>query len=385
MFHRDINIPEKQSFFLFGARGTGKTTLLRQRLNPESTHTINLLLAQEEERYRRNPDSLIALVDGLPAHCTTLIIDEIQKVPRLLDIVHHLIELANTRQRFVLTGSSARKLRHGGANLLAGRAFTRYLFPLTRRELGSSFDLQETLRWGGLPRLYSLENNESKRDFLQAYAHTYLKEEIQLEQLVRRVDAFHRFLEVAAQSNGKLINFTNIGRDTGIDGKTVKSFYEILSDTLLGFMLEPYHSSRRKRLGSAPKFYFFDLGVSRALTRQLLLDPHPGTSYYGDLFEQLVVLEAIRQEQYANRDYRFSFMRTLDDAEVDLVVERPGKSLLLVEIKSTTEVRQDSLRILRGFAEAFPEAECQVWSLDPRVQKFANIRSLPWYQGLAEM
>lgn len=382
MFLRILNLPKKESFFIFGARGCGKTTLLKERLSHENTHYIDLLLAKEEDRYRRDPDSLIALVDGLPANCNTLVIDEIQKIPKLLDVVHHLIEKKSRPIRFILTGSSARKLRHGGANLLAGRAFTRYLFPLTLQELGQHFNLQETLRWGSLPKVFSLDSEEEKREYLQAYTHTYLKEEIQMEQLVRRVEPFHLFLEVAAQGNGKLINYANIGRDVGVDGKTVKTFYEILNDTLLGFYLEPYHTSRRKRLGLTPKFYFFDLGVCRALSRQLRMDPQPGTNYYGDLFEQSVILEVYRQEQYLNRDYRLSFIRTLDGTEIDLVIERPGKPLLLVEIKSTTEIREESLRVIKRFAQDFPEAECMIWSRDSRAMNFDGIQGIYWIDGL---
>ena len=163
-----------------------------------------------------------------------------------------------------MTGSSARKLRHGGANLLAGRAFTKHLFPLTSKELGSQFVLDDVLRWGSLPKIYQLDSAERKDDFLFAYANSYLKEEIQAEQLVRRIDHFRKFLEVAAQSNGLLINFSNIARDTGMDGKTVRSYYEILEDTLVGFWLEPFQTSVRKRLKQSPKFYFFLIPESRA-------------------------------------------------------------------------------------------------------------------------
>lgn len=287
------------------------------------------------------------------------------------------------KKRFVLTGSNARKLHHGGANLLAGRAFTRYLFPLSLPELKDAFEVQAALRWGTLPKIFHLEEDEQRRDFLQSYAHTYLKEEIQAEQIVKKVDAFHRFLEVAAQSNGKLVNYSNIAKNTGVEDKTVKTFYEILDDTLLGFFLEPFHKSRRKRLKTAPKFYFFDIGVARALARQLLVEPHPSTGYYGELFEQLVVLEVYRQEQYANRDYRLSYMRTQDDTEIDLVIERPGKPLVLVEIKSTAECKLESLRGFHSLIADFPDAECMIWSQDPRPQKMGRILALPWQEGLA--
>ena len=214
-----------------------------------------MLLPSVEDRFFRHPELLIAEVSALQPSIKYIVIDEIQKAPKLLEVVHHLIE--KSPRLFAMTGSSARKLRHGGANLLAGRAFTKHLFPLTSKELGSQFVLDDVLRWGSLPKIYQLDSAERKDDFLFAYANSYLKEEIQAEQLVRRIDHFRKFLEVAAQSNGLLINFSNIARDTGMDGKTVRSYYEILEDTLVGFWLEPFQTSVRKRLKQSPKFYFF--------------------------------------------------------------------------------------------------------------------------------
>jgi predicted AAA+ superfamily ATPase len=324
-----------------------------------------------------------AEIEALSPKITNIVVDEIQKVPKLLDLVHHMIETAKNKRRFILTGSSARKLKRGKANLLAGRAVTKNLFPLTQLELADAFDLDSALAWGTLPRIFSLKNDEERMEFLQTYALTYLKEEIQLEQLVRNLDPFRRFLEVAAQSDGKVVNYLNIARDTGTDSKTVKSYYEILEDTLVGFYLESFHTSVRKRIKVSPKFYFFDLGVSRALSRQLTMKAAKSTSYYGELFERLVVLELYRQESYLNREYRLTFLQTEDDAEIDLVVERPGKPLALIEIKSTNQIREDMVRRLAHFQKDFPKASLYCFSNDPIAKKFGKISALPWRKGLS--
>lgn len=185
-------------------------------------------------------------------------------------MAHQQIE--SGRFRFALTGSSARKLKHGGANLLAGRAHVFHLYPLVARELKERFSLRDALLWGTLPRLYSLGSEEDKRDFLRSYAHTYLQEEITQEQVVRRLDPFRRFLLVAAQMSGQVINFAKVARDVGSSIPTVQSYFQILEDTLVGFFLESFHESIRKRQRGNPKFYFFDMGIQRALSDQLTVD-----------------------------------------------------------------------------------------------------------------
>jgi predicted AAA+ superfamily ATPase len=383
MFQRTIKLPKTQSFFLFGPRGSGKSTLLNDRFSVKDTHFINLLIPSEEDRFARSPELFQAEIEALGPKITNIVVDEIQKVPKLLDLVHHMIETAKNKRRFILTGSSARKLKRGKANLLAGRAVTKNLFPLTQLELADAFHLDSALAWGTLPKIFSLKNDEERMEFLQTYALTYLKEEIQLEQLVRNLDPFRRFLEVAAQSDGKVVNYLNIARDTGTDSKTVKSYYEILEDTLVGFYLESFHTSVRKRIKVSPKFYFFDLGVSRALSRQLTMKAAKSTSYYGELFERLVVLELYRQESYLNREYRLTFLQTEDHAEIDVVVERPGKPLALIEIKSTHQVREDMLRRLAHFQKDFPKASFYCFSNDPIEKKFGKISALPWRKGLS--
>src|SRR5690606_7834379 len=229
-----------------------------------------------------------------PPSITTVVIDEVQKIPKLLDVVHRKIDeskRAGRSLRFILTGSSARKLRRGAANLLAGRADVYALFPLTAEELGESFSLEDALAFGTLPSLLDRDTTASKNRYLEAYARTYLKEEIWNEHLVRKLDPFAQLLEIAAQMNGRVLNFASIGRDAGVDTKTVQSYFQILEDTLLGFFLPPYHASERKRETTNPKFYFFDTGVKRALERMLTVPVLPRTYAYGEAFEHWVILE----------------------------------------------------------------------------------------------
>ena len=245
------------------------------------------------------------LVEAMPANSKYVIIDEVQKLPVLLDVVHLLIENKKSEKIFILTGSSARKLKTDGVNLLAGRAFVCHLYPFSFLEVGGGFNLDHALCWGMLPKIFSLADSEDKEKFLQTYAQIYLKEEIWGEQLIRKLDPFRRFLEVAAQSNGKIVNYLNVSRDVGVDDKSVKNYFSILEDTLLGFMLEPFHHSFRKRLKLSPKFYFIDVGIARALARMLTLQPVESTSYYGELFEQFIVVECIKLASYFKSEYRF--------------------------------------------------------------------------------
>jgi len=382
MYKKRLLAPSRNhSYFLFGARGTGKSALLEALYHLDENLYINLLDPLEEARFSRNPNELIDLVDAMPERTEYVIIDEIQKVPALLDVIHLLIENRKSKKIFILTGSSARKLKLGGANLLAGRAFVYHLFPFSFVELKNSFNLESALSWGMLPGLFSLQENE-KIKFLQAYAQTYIREEIWAEQLVRKLDPFRRFLEVAAQTNGKIINYLNISRDVGADDKTIKNYYTILEDTLLGFMLEPFHHSFRKRLKLSPKFYFIDAGIARALSRTLSLKPLRSTSYYGDLFKQFIVAECIKLASYSRPEYRFSWLMTESGVEVDLITERPGEKILFIEIKSSKAVRQEDLASFQRLTHEFGECEAVCFSCDPREKKIGSVTVYPWAKGI---
>lgn len=380
MVWRNVNILESNSFFLFGPRGTGKTTLLKQLFLEKECLWIDLLDPREEDTFLRDPALLSERLREVGDNIEWVILDEIQKAPRLLDVVHHEIE--TNKRKFALTGSSARKLKRGGANLLAGRAFVYHLFPLTHRELGRSFLLSDTLEWGALPKLLSFCEKAEKVQFLEAYVHTYLKEEVIAEQLVRKTIPFRSFLEIASQANGEIINFSKIADDVRVDLKTIRSYFEILEDTLLGFFLPPYHRSLRKQQHANPKFYFFDCGVQRALERTLSIPLKKNSSVYGKAFEHFVILEIYRLNEYLGKHFRLSYLRTKDDAEIDLIVERPGCPLALVEIKSAPIITDRHLSTLQRFAKDLPEAEAFCLSCDPHPRKVGNVRVLPWQAGI---
>lgn len=384
MLKRLISCPGSRSFFLFGARGVGKSTLVRAQF-PNALY-INLLLDEEEAQLAGDPDSLIRRLkawEPQPSHTgspAVVIIDEVQKVPKLLDIVHHLIE--QKKYRFVLTGSSARKLKRGSSNLLAGRASVRELYPFTASELGENFDTESALSWGLLPEIYQLRDEEDRYDYLTAYARTYLKEEVWGEQLIRNLEPFRKFLQVAAQSNGKEVNFSATARHCGVTEKTVRTYFEILEDTLLGFFLEPFDTSVRKQVGKTPKFYFFDPGVKRALSGELRLQPKAGTSYYGETFEHLVLLELQKRCSYARNDFKLSFLRTKSGLEIDCIIQRPGLPLLLVEIKSGKTIAPEKITRFAQLANDFPNAEAIVLGQIPHSQIIGEIRAFPWLEGI---
>jgi uncharacterized protein len=382
MFRRIININKNNSLFLFGARSTGKTTLVKELFGNEGTVWIDMLKDDDEDIYARQPGMLSALIERQKPEW--VVIDEVQKAPKLLDIVHLEIE-KHKNIKFVLTGSSARKLKRGGADLLAGRAFTHNLYPLSFFELQDRFDLNEVLAFGTLPKIFEYQNVDDKREFLRTYAKTYLKEEIIAEQIIRKIEPFRDFLQISAQHNGEIINYSKIARDVGIDDKTVESYYQILEDTLVGLRLPSYNRSVRKRQREAPKFYFFDTGVKRALSQTLRTDLSKGTYEFGKAFEHWVVLEVFRLNDYKKLDYQMMYLRTKDGAEIDLIIERPGDSSLLVEIKSSDLVKEEDGKHLNNFIKNWPgRAEAHIWSNDPVEKKFGNILALPWYKGLKE-
>lgn len=382
LLKRHLELPHDHSVLLFGARGVGKSSLLETEFNLKKNLYIDLLDPEVEMRFLEKPNELIALVDAMPDTATHVIIDEIQKAPKLLNVVHLLIEKKKTKKIFILTGSSARKLKLAGVNLLAGRAFVYHLYPLTYLELGAHFKLAEALSWGLLPKSISLKTATAKKKFLQSYALTYLKVEVWAEQLIKKLDPFRRFLQVAAQTNSKIVNYANIARDVGVDDKTVHTYFQILEDTLLGFMLESYRHSFRKRLRQAPKFYFIDIGIARALGKTLTIPPTPSTNYYGDLFEQFIVTECIKLAGYNKSEYEFSYLRTESDVEVDLIAERPGEKLLLIEIKSKTCVEKSDLKSLINISHDFEKCEPICFSCDPRIKKIENVMIYPWQEGI---
>lgn len=377
---RLITIPTEDSILLFGPRGVGKSTLLKVLFAPDECLWIDLLSADQEDRYLRNPDALQAEVAAMPDEQKHVIIDEIQKVPKLLDIVHKLIE--ETEKVFVLTGSSARKLKKGAANLLAGRAFLYHLAPYLPQELDESFDLTTALTWGMLPKIYHYQDRQQRDNYLKAYAHTYLKEEVWAEHFIRNLTPFRYFLEVAAQCNGKVLNYSKIGRDVGVDYKTVENYYSILEDTLLGFFLPAYSGSFRKQVSLSPKFYLFDVGVMRALGRMLSVPVRERTNYYGDLFEHFIISEIKKYTNYFQDEFRLSYIRTKSGQEIDVIVQRPARKTLLIEIKSSNDVQPEQLKVLNALKDDFQNSEAICLSRDPRKKKYGDIVVWPWREAL---
>jgi uncharacterized protein len=382
MYNRLISLPENKSFFLFGQRGTGKTTLLKNTYGDRALE-ISLLDSKTLLGLTTAPWKIRELIQGKKKEQEIIIIDEIQKLPVLLNEVHKMIEEDNLI--FALTGSSARKLKREGVNLLAGRAYEYRLFALSCFETKDDFDLDTCLQWGSLPRVVSENNNEDREEYLYSYVSTYLKEEIILEQIVRNIEPFSRFLNIAAQSNGDLINFSNIARDTGISDVSIRNYYAILEDTLIGFFLKPYHTSIRKRQKLAPKFYFFDIGLVRTLTNELHIKPAEKSFEYGMLFETFFINECIRLNEYLRCRFQFSFIKVNDKDEIDLIIEKPGGGLLLLEIKSKNSVSEKDVRVLNNLIPDFKNACAYCISRDPERKKIGSTLCLPWHDALTEI
>ncbi len=366
----DLDLSATETCFLWGPRQTGKTTLLRQ-LYPDASR-YDLLLADEYRRLVQDPTLIRQECRALGLDATSqtdpIIIDEIQKIPELLDEVHWLIE--NLGLRFVLCGSSSRKLRRQHANLLGGRAVRYELFPLVYPEV-ADFDLDRALNHGLLPRHYL---SGSPKRLLQAYVGDYLREEITAEALTRNVPAFSRFLEVAALSNGEVVNYTNVARECGVSSPTVKQYYQILEDTLIGFQVPAYRRRAKRRVVAASRFYFFDIGVVAQLTRRGVVEP--GSELFGRAFEHFLVTEIRAHASYSAKQYPLAYWRTVSQIEVDCVL---GAHEVAVEIKSTDRADGRHLKGLREFREEFGAERLVLVSRDPKPRVTDDgIEILPW-------
>lgn len=378
MVNRLFNYSKTNSFFLFGARGTGKTTLLRT-LFPEPNLYLDFLDDETWNRFSKEPKLLESFCDG---RHPWIILDEVQRIPKILNHVHRMIE--NQKQKFAMSGSSSRKLKYGGANLLAGRAFLKSLFPLSYLEIPDHFDLSERLRFGNLPKLFALDDEQDKMDYLKSYWMSYIREEIQMEQIVRKLEPFRDFLPIAAQSSGCILNFSKIAKQVGVFTTTVQSYFQILEDTNMGFMLRSYHPSIRKSQLVSPKFYFFDVGVMRALRGEVRNHVIEETHEYGNLFEMFIVLDIHKLNDLLGLDYHLSYFATKNESEVDLVLSR-GKTNILLEIKSTKNVDEVEIRKLAKIRESFPKnSKAFMISRDsiPRTQD--GVECMEWTKFLRE-
>ena len=383
MIPRSCQLPRKQSFFLFGARGTGKTTLLRQFFSEKDSLFIDLLDIQLFDQLTLDPSRFQALIDSPKNRGKRVIVDEIQRIPRLLDVAHQQIQ--SRKRQFVLTGSSSRRLRQKGTNLLAGRAWVYHLYPFTSFELGKKFSLRRALECGMFPDAALAASPQEAREYLKAYAGTYLEKEIQQERWVRNLRPFRRFLSVAAQMSGQIVNKSRIARDVGIDDVTAANYFEILEDTLLGFILPAFHRSVRKAQKQAPKFYFIDTGIQRALAGALTVRLIQGTAAFGAAFESWLIMEIIKTASYRRFDWSYSHLRTKAGREIDLIIESPQR-LLLIEIKSKNLARKEDASNLEALGETLdPKADKWLVSNDPLERQFGSVRALPWQEALKEL
>lgn len=354
-----INKELKGSIFLFGARQTGKSTALRQQF--PDTFYIDLLDSNLKNRFTRHPELLYEMLHD-KAEGTLVIIDEIPEVPELLNEVHRLI--SEKQLIFILCGSSARKLKRKGKNTLGGRALPVYFYPFVSAEI-PDFNLEKAICYGMVPTHYLSKNPTPQ---LEAYIQVYLKEEIKEEALVRNLNAFHRFLEVAALTDGEMVNYNNIASDCGVSATTVSSYFDILEDTLVGYRIPAFRKVMKRKLVQAPKFYYFDVGVANYLSHRKELVR--GTPEYGHAFEHLVIQELYAWMHYSHSEEKLSYWRTYTGVEVDVVM---GDARVAIEIKSVEEVMPKHLKGLKAFGEEHPNSRKMIVSLDPINRSIGDI------------
>lgn len=354
----------QESLFLWGARQTGKSTLLRM-LYPDSLW-FDLLLSDVFERLQRNPALLREIILANPP-AGPVIIDEVQLIPRLLNEVHWM--MANKGIRFILSGSSPRKIIRSGANLLGGRALRYELYPLISHEI-PDFDLVRALNHGLLPRHYLSGRPEQ---LISAYIGSYLQDEILAEARIRNIAAFSRFLDVAAFSNGEIVNYTNIAADCGVSAPTIREYFQILEDTLIGRFLPSFQKKPKRRVILSPKFFYFDVGVANYLLKRRAIAY--GSEAFGKAFEHFMYHEIHAHSSYSGIHYPVSYWRTASQIEVDFIL---GDHEAAVEVKATDQAQAHHMRGLLHFAEEYTVGKLILVSNDPLPRRSGNISVLPW-------
>lgn len=365
MYNRIINIDNeyRDSAFLWGARQVGKTTWLQARY-PDA-RIYDLLRPSEFARLLRHPELLSEELADFGEN-DTVIIDEIQKLPILLDEIHSLIQRKNIR--FILSGSSARKLRRLGTNLLGGRATREVMFPLVSAEI-PDFDLIRAVNNGMIPRHYMVQNPWER---LRGYIGVYLNEEIREEALTRNLKSFSHFLEIAAQCDGEMLVYKNIAQDCGIDYRTVKEYFAILEDTLVGYLIPGFTATPKRKAVAAPKFYLFDVGIANYLTKRR--DMEPGSDSFGHAFEHFIIQEIIAYLGYHHSDEQLTYWRTASGYEVDAVI---GNGRIAIEIKSSEEIKSRHTKGLKAFSEDYPDARLITVSLDKYKRTMNGVEIFP--------
>ena len=371
MYKRSLNLNKllaKKSFFLFGPRSTGKTTLIKMDL--KNIRIYDLLNAKTFGALLKKPN----IIEEEYTENTIVVIDEIQKLPSILDEVHRLIEGKGIR--FLLTGSSARKLRHGGANLLAGRAWSASLFPLTSFEI-DEFEPLRYLNYGGLPQVYT--SNDPLEE-LESYVGTYLQEEIKAEAVTRNIQAFSEFLDVIALTNGNEINYESLASDCQVSPNTLKNYLQILDDTLLGFSLPAFTKSKKRKAISRSKYYLFDLGVTNFLANRSMIKYK--SREFGDVFEHFILLEMRAYISYFRKKNKMTYWRTTSKFEVDLLIDQN----IAIEIKSTELAQNKHIKGLRALKEEDIFSRYIVISNDENKRLTDDgIEIYPWEKFLEEL
>ena len=367
---RILTIPEleEDSVFLWGARQTGKSTLLKSIYL--EAHYYDLLLPDVYSRLQRKPELLIQELQHLD-HNELVVIDEVQMLPNLLNAVHWLI--VNRDIRFLLCGSSARKLKRLGANMLGGRAVRRQLFPLVSREI-PDFDVVKAVNNGMLPRHYLINDPWNR---LEGYIGNYLQQEIEAEALSRNLSTFSRFLEVAALTDGEMVNYQSIATDCGVSANTIKAYFDILQETMIGYYIPAFRNVQKRRLIKAPRFYFFDIGIVNYLCNRRKMEP--GSTDFGHGFEHLIVQELMAYLSYTHSRKTISYWRTTSGYEVDIIY---GDAEVAIEVKSSTEVQSRHLKGLKAFSEEHPAARTIIVSLDTAYRKMNQVEVWPVTQFL---
>ena len=360
-----------ESVFLWGARQTGKSTLLKS-LFPDALW-FDLLLNELYERFNRHPELLREIVLAEKVQ-RIVVIDEIQRIPALLNEVQWLI--VNNGARFILSGSSPRKILNSGANLLGGRALRYELYPLVSDEI-PDFDIIKALNNGLLPKHYD-SKNASK--LLSAYIGSYLKDEIATEARIRNIANFQRFLEVAALTNGEILNYTNIASDCGISAYIVKEYFQILEETLIGRFLPAFQKKPKRRVITAPKFYLFDVGITNYLLNRSKIVTK--TELFGKAFEHFIYQEIYAYSNYSDKNFNISYWRTASGIEVDFVL---GDAEVIVEVKATDEAKNRHLSGMKAFMEEYEVEKAVLVSNDPFPRQVGNIIILPWKEFLKRM